>query len=42
MIKSCLATYFLEAGARFSLKVTTKPSLRAKTILKILIFKLLF
>ena len=35
MMISYLATYFLEVGARFSLKVTTKPLLREN--LKILI-----
>ena len=37
MMISCLATYFLEVGPRFSLKVTTKASLRGKQILKTLI-----
>ena len=41
-IISCLATYFLEVGAHFSLKVTIKASLRGEKILKILIFRLLF
>ena len=41
-IMSCLATYFLEVGAHFSLKVTIKASLRGEKILKILVFRLLF
>ena len=39
---SCLATCFLGVGAHFSLKVTTKASLRGEKILKILIFRLFF
>ena len=35
MIISCLATYFLELGTRFSLKVATKVFLDVKHLLKL-------
>ena len=35
MIISCLATYFLELGIRFSLKVATKVFLDVKHLLKL-------
>ena len=42
MIISCSATYCLEVGARFSLKVATKVYFRDKKSVKIEIFRLLF
>ena len=38
MIIRCSAVYFLEVGARVSLKVATKGSIRCKKTLKIEIF----
>ena len=42
MIIRCSAIYFLEVGARVSLKVATKGSIRCKKTLKIEIFPKFF